>query len=340
MAFVYSSCSDIPRNPAAVVLERSAFPGILKCVVFLTVGDLAGFMIECTIYVLYSLLVFLCIWLLWKRQKAHYEFHMASVVSLYILITVRMMVGCYLVANKARYTDNGFFGQLDHTLSSTLYRVLIPLGTAQSRELAASTILPLPIVIQILYLISNLIAAAIVVHRCCLIWPASKRITFITYGVTAVVTPLQFSALFSSGTFTEINPNAASAIGLVMLPLATLFINLLLVWITVRSAWLISGSTKTSSLRRQSARRRYETTTSILMESGILYPIALLVAGTTLLTAGPYTTVPSDIFTAIMSQALGIVPTLILIRVSLGVSVDEVDSGVSAFSENARRMTV
>ncbi|KAK7455791.1 hypothetical protein VKT23_010822 [Stygiomarasmius scandens] len=77
-------------------------------------------------------------------------------------------------------------------------------------------------------------------------------------------------------------------------------------------------------------RKRYESSVALIVESGLLYPVATLIFEVL-----PQTMPVFPNLYAIMTQMAGIAPTLIIVRVQLGVSIDSVDESIGMHSNTA-----
>jgi len=165
----------------------------------------------------------------------------------------------------------------------------------------------------------NIVADVIIIYRCYLVWGKKKWI-MVLFAIVCLGTMgsiyLQFARSYDT------------AKGFFILYLVTtLFINLIIVLLTAGRIWWIGR--KARALLARSILRRYDTSITILLESGILYPTFLLIAVILFITDAPF--VAYAPFNAILFQVVAIAPTLIIVRVGLGLSTDDVESSVGHF---------
>ncbi|KAF8202619.1 hypothetical protein K438DRAFT_1820538, partial [Mycena galopus ATCC 62051] len=92
-------------------------------------------------------------------------------------------------------------------------------------------------------------------------------------------------------------------------------------WISRRASYVIS----------RNSRRTYANLTAILVESGCIYPISIVVV-LTLFIVPTSSTIAVLISIAPLYHIVGISPTLIIVRVGLGVSTDDVDKTITSVS--------
>jgi len=108
----------------------------------------------------------------------------------------------------------------------------------------------------------------------------------------------------------------------------TFFTNIIVVLLTAGRIWWIGR--KSGAILGPSTLRRVNSAIAIILESGIIYPVSIILAGTLFITRTPF--VVYGPFIAIAYQAVAIAPTLMIVRVSLGVSTDDVESSVENLS--------
>ncbi|KAJ7590749.1 hypothetical protein C8J56DRAFT_541287 [Mycena floridula] len=109
---------------------------------------------------------------------------------------------------------------------------------------------------------------------------------------------------------------------------ATFMTNVLATSLTAgRIAWI---SRTAARLLPTHTKRRYDTSCAIMLETGIIYPLTLVVLVICTVVYGALattevSTIAYNLVVAILYQVVGIAPTLIVVRVGLGVSVDGLD---------------
>ncbi|KAJ7579892.1 hypothetical protein C8J56DRAFT_950290 [Mycena floridula] len=269
---------------------------------------LVPLVLEAIFYGVYTVLFFHCMHILLKRENSELEKrrpHLTFMTALFGLATTHMVLMCIL-AFKFNHLELGYF-----SFSS-------PIGLVIKSSSAPRVAVNLAIVIKVMFFISNLLADAIVNCRCYFIWGKRKRIVVVpafSYLCTIVSFPLQFSS----------NVVVAN-VGLIVFVCMTFVTNVLGVTLTAGRVWWITHQAK--ELLPKNAKKRYDTVVAILLESGVLYPVVLIVAAITFAAGG---TISSRVFIGLMYQVVGISPTLLLVRVGLGVSHDTVECSVSVF---------
>ncbi|THU84679.1 hypothetical protein K435DRAFT_870018 [Dendrothele bispora CBS 962.96] len=112
------------------------------------------------------------------------------------------------------------------------------------------------------------------------------------------------------------------------------FTNLVIPFMIAGRIWWIGNQvSKFLPSRKFNLTRR---TMAICLESGIMYPLALLPA--LVLTFQPVET-PANLvnFIPILIQVVGIAPTFIIVRVALGISIEDVQDTIRMNEENGQR---
>ncbi|KAJ7579901.1 hypothetical protein C8J56DRAFT_283674 [Mycena floridula] len=276
---------------------------------------LVPLVVESIFYGVYSVLFFHCMHILWKRKSSELEERRPRLIfmtALFGLATVHMVLMCIL-AFKFNHLELGYF-----SFSSPI-RVVI------NSSSAPRTAVNLAIVIKVMFFISNLFADAIVNCRCYFIWGKRKRIVIIpafSFFCTIVSFPLQFSS----------NVVVAN-VGLIVFVCMTFVTNVVGVTLTASRVWWITHRAK--EYLPKNAKKRYDTVIAIILESGVLFPVVLISAAITSAAGG---TTSSRVFIGLMYQVVGISPTLLLVRVGLGVSHDTVEGSVSVFRATEGRI--
>ncbi|KAJ6557651.1 hypothetical protein B0H19DRAFT_1148279 [Mycena capillaripes] len=175
------------------------------------------------------------------------------------------------------------------------------------------------ILLKIRFSLANAIADAIIIYRCYVIWGFSWRaVTFLIAAWVLTIVGGVVGLLPLSGT----SERAAMAvvIGTVF------FTNVLGSGLAAGRIWWISRRA-TNYLGRRS-RNRYVDLTAILLESGLIYPTVFTI--TVIVFLIPQTPTSSVLIClAPCYHLVGIAPTLIIVRVGLGVSTDDVEKCVT-----------
>ncbi|KAJ7585292.1 hypothetical protein C8J56DRAFT_950300 [Mycena floridula] len=262
------------------------------------------FVIECIFYGVYSVLFSLCIYVLRKRREMQHRWlHFTFIVALYSLATVHMV----LMSTLAFKFDGILLG----------YSAFIQsLGWDHSFHLP--TVLALSLALKVLFLVSNLLADTILIYRCYLVWGRNRRVIILP-ALGYICTIVFFGVQFASD-------STAGLAAVIAFLAATFVTNLITVGLTAGRIWWIAR--KSRALLGLTTKRRYSTAIAVVLESGIVYPVMLFAGTMTLITGG---SIGTWIFVGIIYQAVGIAPTLVIVRVSLGVTHDDVESSMTAF---------
>ncbi|KAF7364062.1 hypothetical protein MSAN_01065000 [Mycena sanguinolenta] len=154
---------------------------------------------------------------------------------------------------------------------------------------------------NMLYVANNAIADALFIYRCYVIW--NHNIYVVVAPFIMVVVTIVFGVDQA-------------------LPLApffgiTLGTNVLVTGLTAGRIWWIGRQNRVHL--KPDMRARYMSSISIIVESGVIYSAGILTW--LILQAIPFTFPAADPTAVMLSQVVGIVPTLIIVRVGLGISV-------------------
>jgi len=160
-----------------------------------------------------------------------------------------------------------------------------------------------------LYVVNNVIADGLVIYRCYSVW--NRNI----YVIIVPIILLVISSVFGWDILLPLEPFFA-------LSLAT---NILVTTLTAGRIWWICR--KARSYLKTDVQRRYVSSISILVESGVIYSVSVLIY--LILGAIPSANIVQEPVMEMLAQVVGIVPTLIIVRVGLGVSVQSVEASVN-----------
>ncbi|KAJ8073122.1 hypothetical protein PM082_019990 [Marasmius tenuissimus] len=188
------------------------------------------------------------------------------------------------------------------------------------------------VVIQVVFIVSavilNTTVDLILISRCYSIWNKSKRVAVPLIVVSAIVnligiTAIPFIGLDSSSWPHPSKWNEQAATPLIMtFFMANLIFNLMLTLLTAGRIWWIGREAEL--LLGPAVYKRYNTVIAIILESGIIYPLAQLLNVVFSFAYQP----PHMPFNPlpIVITAAGIAPTLVTVRVALGQSVESVEA--------------
>ncbi|KAJ7186061.1 hypothetical protein C8R46DRAFT_1343146 [Mycena filopes] len=270
--------------------------------------------IDSLTYGIYAALFSQSIHILLTHRPRHHKLHLACMITLFALSTLHVA----LAWAWAFLTDHGA------TAIYELFSLEDPLPTlyfaGDPRGVRA-----LGVLLKARYSLANAIADGIIIYRCYVIWGFDWRpVAFPLFAYACTLAGGIMSLLPLSGT-TE---RASFA-----LCVATVFFtNTLSAALAAGRIWWISR--RASAYLGRRSRQRYLALTAILLESGLIYPAALIITIVVYLTPSTPT---NSVLVCIAAcyHIVGIAPTLIIVRVGLGVSTDDVDKCVVTISRNA-----
>ncbi|KAK1231958.1 hypothetical protein PQX77_004908 [Marasmius sp. AFHP31] len=191
------------------------------------------------------------------------------------------------------------------------------------------------VALQIIFVVSTVMLNAIVdlilISRCYSIWNNSKRVAIPLIVVSSLVnligiTSVPFYVLDSSAWPYVSRWNEKGAAPLVITFFSSsLIFNLILTLLTAGRIWQIGR--EVGSLLGSTVHKQYNTVIAILLESGIIYPLAQLLGLVFVFAFRSPGRYPFNPLPLVVTAA-GIAPTLLTIRVAMGQSVESVDSMV------------
>jgi hypothetical protein len=161
-----------------------------------------------------------------------------------------------------------------------------------------------------LYVVNNVIADGLVIYRCYSVW--NRNI----YVIVVPIILLVISSVFGWDILLPLEPFFA-------LSLAT---NVVVTTLTAGRIWWICRQART--YLKTDVQRQYISSISILVESGVIYSVSVLIY--LILGAIPSASIVQEPVMEMLAQVVGIVPTLIIVRVGLGVSVQSVEASVKS----------
>ncbi|KAJ7846552.1 hypothetical protein B0H13DRAFT_2362917 [Mycena leptocephala] len=225
-------------------------------------------------------------------------------ILLFLLSTIHIA----LAYTWAFITDRGQTGIYElFSLDNPLPVLYGPDDTAIVRRLG--------ILIKIRYTLANAIADGIIIYRCYVIWGCNWRpVAFPAFSYTCTLIGGILGIIPLSGT----SERATTAVCM-----ATIFCtNVLAASLAAGRIWYISR--RIARLLGKNSRKKYMDLTAIILESGLIYPAGLVISVGIFLS--PVTPTASVLICiAACYHIVGIAPTLIIVRVGLGVSTEDVD---------------
>ncbi|KAJ7444485.1 hypothetical protein FB451DRAFT_1413166 [Mycena latifolia] len=181
------------------------------------------------------------------------------------------------------------------------------------------------VIIKVRYTLANMIADGILVYRCYVIWGFRWRaVAFPLFAYVCTIVGGIVGLLPLSGS----SERAAVAVCVG----TTFFTNVLAAGLAAGRIWWISR--RAAHFLGRNSRKKYMDLTAIILESGMIYPASLIITiGCFLSPTTP--TVSVLICIGAVYHIVAIAPTLIIVRVGLGVSTDDVDKCVTITSSGA-----
>jgi hypothetical protein len=175
------------------------------------------------------------------------------------------------------------------------------------------------IVMGVVYITSNLIADGIFIYRCYGIWGFRKRIIAVPIVLLVASGCLGYASVIACGMegfseFLFINW---------LFPLAVVFsvmTNVMLMALTAGRIWWIARGARV--IMGPVVVKQYRTVMAMILESGALY----VTPGIVYLIQVGVRPSSTQVTFAMLAQIVGIAPTIIVVRVGMGNSVDSVDS--------------
>ncbi|KAJ8085696.1 hypothetical protein PM082_004514 [Marasmius tenuissimus] len=246
---------------------------------------------------------------LWRRRSsAASRVHVRWIIILFILININNAAGVWiyvcqtLVAFDAATTKN--YVPLHQFLS---------VGTSTSRQTAQ---LGLSMFSSI---IIGIIMTYLLVHRCYVIWGYCRSILYlfgfivcVTNSINLVVTGLMIAAYHRhDGASYHKNFRIVEALAIVTTAYASL-----LTFLTAARIWWLSR--QTCKIARMAVGCSYKMIVVAILESGLLYSIALVLTAVLPQLTSPNGEVTPFYFNGIAIQLAAIAPTLMIVRIASG----------------------
>ncbi|KAJ7228073.1 hypothetical protein C8J57DRAFT_1583587, partial [Mycena rebaudengoi] len=259
---------------------------------------------------IYSALFFQSVQVLCSRRKVHYKFHLGCMILLFLLSAIHIA----LAYTWAFVTDRAQTGIYEvFSLSNPLPVLYGPEDPAIVRRLG--------LLIKIRYSLAkdidlrSAIADGIIIYRCYVIWGNNWRpVAFPAFAYACTLVGGVLGIIPLSGTSAHVATAACMT--------TIFFTNVLAASLAAGRIWYLSR--RIARFLGKNSRKKSMDLTAILLESGLIYPATFLISvGIYLSPTRP--TVSVLICIAACYHIVGIVPTLIIVRVGLGVSTDDVD---------------
>ncbi|KAK1223114.1 hypothetical protein PQX77_014016 [Marasmius sp. AFHP31] len=320
-----------PSPPSKVLsLCESASVGRSTCYIRILAQPAASLSLQFALYGAYAVLYGVCISVLRSRRLKlpHYYVHVGAATSLFVLATVSLFLSTLIIVHTAKLSLVGLtFVERDDIVNSV---------TSQQMLLIPSAHLSL--------VVANFIADSILIWRCYTVWGYNKQVvafpTVICFmnNVLGVVTNALYIKHRRPEQFFQIPHTDPTSTLFTTFIFATLFSN---VFITVLIAGRIFYLGRTSkALLEPDYQRMYKTAIAITLESGVILPFAIIIYAAATLNSqienvsGPHPEMaPGDRFEIMETMAevmfyslvqfVGIAPTLIIVRIGLGITIED-----------------
>ncbi|KAJ6532137.1 hypothetical protein DFH09DRAFT_1182699 [Mycena vulgaris] len=195
------------------------------------------------------------------------------------------------------------------TLSTVQVVINLVLGAVDLREIDIP-FMRLQKAANLIYGINNMIADGLVIYRCYSIWNNNLYVVSLPMILLIVTTVFGLDLALPAKPF-------------LALSLAT---NILVTAMTAGRIWWIYRTARV--YLQADVQRRYVSAMSILVESGVLYSATVLAY--LILGAIPSAKILQPPTLQVLNQIMGIAPTLIIVRVGLGVGVPSVQATAKA----------
>ncbi|ESK86287.1 hypothetical protein Moror_16588 [Moniliophthora roreri MCA 2997] len=275
------------------------------------------------IYGLYVVIFTICVYVLTRRaERPNRGLYLTCIITLFVLITA-----CNTVVTVV-YIDQSI---VEFTAAKTRkYRAVLKLLTGQTTITRLGSVIP-----ELFPVLINIVADFMLIHRCHIIWGSRKRIGIPLFLVSFVVNAIGLAAaiVVTVGSLNYEDDRFRSVYATGGRIRSGFFVtnavfNSILTLMTAGRIWWITR--KARKLLGQSVDREYNTIVAAILESGIVYPVVMIIRVIITYANDPTqeSLVPIELV-PVVYQAAGIAPTLIIVRVSLGKTVDSVNQMLS-----------
>ncbi|KAF8143504.1 hypothetical protein K438DRAFT_1736378 [Mycena galopus ATCC 62051] len=264
--------------------------------------------IDSLIYGIYSVLFYQAVQVLLSRRTPNYKFHLGWLTVLFALSTIHIALA-YSWAFITDTADTAIYEVF--SLKNPLPVLYLPDDPASVRTIG--------VLIKLRYSLANAIADGIIIYRCYIIWGRKWRVIaflLVAYVLTCI------GGIVGLLPLSGVSERAAMAVCIA----TVFFTNVLGAGLAAGRIWWISRRAANYLGRR--SRSNYSHLTAVMLESGLIYPATLAIS--VLIFVIPQTPLVSVLVClAACYHLVGIAPTLIIVRVGLGVSTDDVDKCVT-----------
>ncbi|KAF5374337.1 hypothetical protein D9758_004675 [Tetrapyrgos nigripes] len=297
----------------------------------LVLGSVVAIAVEFLFYGAYAVLYGVCIHSLIRRKPAGRKWQLVLMSTLFVLATI---VTVLFVAETVTHILADFHCRHqfhdNHPGQGSGSQCEKILNNALGVEVDAP-VEKLKLSIECFFVFANVFGDGILIYRLYLIWNNWKRITYIPIAASLVNSILAVIGIRLS--YAVDSDTVALHFTIYQLYLAlNVVLNVLLTALIAGRVWFIRREAEV--ILGRAVRERYGMAITLCMESGVLYPIGLI------LFLSLQLGLSSLDFFPILVQVVGIAPTLITVRSSLGKSVDNVRQVVESQSVSLRSTMV
>ncbi|KAJ7655880.1 hypothetical protein B0H17DRAFT_1098788 [Mycena rosella] len=264
--------------------------------------------IDSATYGVYSVLFFQSVHILYTHKRKNFKFNLGCMIVLFLLSTIHIA----LAWTWAFITDRAQTAIYEvYSLDKPLPILFLPDDPPSVHRIAT--------LIKVRYALAKL--KYVQIHRCYVIWGFNWR--------PVAIPALAYVGTLIGGILGNIPLSGPSQRAAVAVCIGTIFsTNVLASGLAAGRIWWISRRAATLLGRKSRMKMKYWYLTAILVESGVIHPAGLII--TIALFLSPATpTVSVLISIGALYHLVGIAPTLIIVRVGLGVSTDDVDKCVT-----------
>ncbi|KJA18262.1 hypothetical protein HYPSUDRAFT_45430 [Hypholoma sublateritium FD-334 SS-4] len=172
----------------------------------------------------------------------------------------------------------------------------------------------------LIYITSNVIADSLVIYRCHSVWNRSKRVIVLPCILLISGTACGYAFIGLSKEEYRFRKL------LVAFLFTTVTLNMLVTVLMAGRIWWIAR--KARSILGPGLSSKYNTMIAIIVESGVIYSIYVVLD----------VVFPDLLLDAGLAQVVGIVPTLIIVQIGLGMSTHDADTSASVVRTDGRTM--
>ncbi|KAG7098071.1 hypothetical protein E1B28_000045 [Marasmius oreades] len=273
------------------------------------IGPMVIIGLQFLLYGFYIMVFAVCMMVLKRRNKSPQRiFHFTSMISLFVLATLGLVINTALAVMQAASYFYQWAGK-DNMVSEPM---MLSITRVFPRVMIATTVLTM---------LANVLADVVLVFRCYVLWDSRKSMIIVpttacvlSNAIGIVSMAITDSAHLSPGfALAELGGKATYLQDAYYIMNA--LINIVLTSMVARKIWL-SGETHSQwhVTTARSLKKRYSSISSIILQSGLIYPLILVLSV-------PFTLCPSlagwDVY-PLLIQVAGICPTLMIVRVWLG----------------------